>query len=88
LEERERLYHAARSEAPDARPAFLAKALPVVTNNINIPKPSPGDPALLTRVPRDFVEMLSQFNEHWADEPSVFARYARHSRQASGCRRR
>ena len=33
-----------------------------------------------TGVPRDFVEMPSQFNEHWADEPSVFARYARHYR--------
>ena len=33
-----------------------------------------------TSVPRDFVEMPSQFNEHWADEPSVFARYARHHR--------
>jgi len=29
-------------------------------------------------VPRDFVEMASQFNEHWALEPSVFANYARH----------
>jgi peptidyl-dipeptidase Dcp len=28
--------------------------------------------------PRDFVEFPSQFNEHWADEPSVFANYARH----------
>jgi len=31
-----------------------------------------------TSVPRDFVEMPSQFNEHWADESTVFARYARH----------
>jgi peptidyl-dipeptidase Dcp len=31
-----------------------------------------------TAVPRDFVEFPSQFNEHWADEPSVFANYARH----------
>jgi peptidyl-dipeptidase Dcp len=31
-----------------------------------------------TNVPRDFVEFPSQFNEHWALEPSVFARYARH----------
>jgi peptidyl-dipeptidase Dcp len=81
---------------------------PVVTNNANFPKPSPGNPALLTldqvrtvfhefghalhslfsnvvhpslsgtNVPRDFVEMPSQFNEHWGDEPSVFANYARH----------
>src|SRR5678816_2453502 len=27
---------------------------------------------------RDFVEFPSQFNEHWALEPSVFAHYARH----------
>jgi peptidyl-dipeptidase Dcp len=83
---------------------------PVVTNTANFPKPSSGNPALLTLdqvrtmfhefghalhglfsdvrypslsgtgVPRDFVEMPSQFNEHWADEPSVFARYARHYR--------
>jgi peptidyl-dipeptidase Dcp len=86
----------------------LLDTRPVVTNTANFPKPSPGDPALLTidqvramfhefghalhglfsnvqypslsgtAVPRDFVEMPSQFNEHWADEPSVFARYARH----------
>jgi peptidyl-dipeptidase Dcp len=86
----------------------LLDTRPVVTNTANFPKPSPGDPALLTidqvrtmfhefghalhglfsnvqypslsgtTVPRDFVEMPSQFNEHWADEPSVFARYARH----------
>jgi peptidyl-dipeptidase Dcp len=31
-----------------------------------------------TGVPRDFVEFPSQFNEHWADEPSVFANYAKH----------
>ena len=29
-------------------------------------------------VPRDFVEMPSQFNEHWALEPTVFANYAKH----------
>ena len=29
-------------------------------------------------VPRDFVEFPSQFNEHWALEPSVLANYARH----------
>ncbi len=88
----------------------LLGTLPVVTNTANFPKPSAGDPALLTLdqvrtmfhefghalhglfsnvrypslsgtgVPRDFVEMPSQFNEHWADEPSVFARYGRHYR--------
>jgi peptidyl-dipeptidase Dcp len=31
-----------------------------------------------TSVARDFVELPSQFNEHWATEPSVFASYARH----------
>jgi peptidyl-dipeptidase Dcp len=29
-------------------------------------------------VPRDFVEVPSQFNEHWALYPTVFAHYARH----------
>src|SRR6202011_3416413 len=32
-----------------------------------------------TNVPRDFVEFPSQFNEHWALEPVVFAHYAKHS---------
>jgi len=31
-----------------------------------------------TSVPRDFVEFPSQFNEHWATDPAVFAHYARH----------
>jgi peptidyl-dipeptidase Dcp len=31
-----------------------------------------------TNVPRDFVEFPSQFNEHWASEPRVFANYAKH----------
>jgi peptidyl-dipeptidase Dcp len=31
-----------------------------------------------TKVPRDFVEFPSQFNEHWASEPAVFANYAKH----------
>ncbi len=31
-----------------------------------------------TGVPRDFVEFPSQFNEHWASDPKVFANYARH----------
>ena len=31
-----------------------------------------------TAVPRDFVEYPSQFNEHWALEPTVLANYARH----------
>jgi peptidyl-dipeptidase Dcp len=32
----------------------------------------------LGSVPRDFVEFPSQFNEHWALEPAVFANYAKH----------
>ena len=28
--------------------------------------------------PRDWVEFPSQFNEHWAEEPTVFANYAKH----------
>jgi peptidyl-dipeptidase Dcp len=31
-----------------------------------------------TSVPRDFVEFPSQFNEHWALDPTVFANYAKH----------
>ena len=31
-----------------------------------------------TATPRDFVEFPSQFNEHWASYPSVFAHYAKH----------
>jgi peptidyl-dipeptidase Dcp len=33
-----------------------------------------------TSVPRDFVEFPSQFNEHWASEPRVFANFAKHFR--------
>lgn len=31
-----------------------------------------------TNTPRDFVEFPSQFNEHWALDPKVFAHYAKH----------
>jgi peptidyl-dipeptidase Dcp len=31
-----------------------------------------------TNVPRDFVEFPSQFNEHWALEPTILANYANH----------
>ena len=31
-----------------------------------------------TSVARDFVELPSQFNEHWATEPSILANYAMH----------
>ncbi|HEY7957629.1 MAG TPA: M3 family metallopeptidase [Polyangia bacterium] len=33
-----------------------------------------------TNTPRDFVEFPSQFNEHWALDPKVFAHYARHEK--------
>jgi len=39
----------------------------------NVKYPSFGGSA----VPRDFVEFPSQFNEHWAMEPAVFANYAK-----------
>lgn len=83
----------------------LTGEMPVVTNNLNIPKPEAGKPTLLTwdevttafhefghalhgffqdvrypyfsmNVPRDFVEYPSQYNEMWADWPSVLAHYA------------
>ena len=31
-----------------------------------------------TQTPRDFVEFPSQFNEHWATNPEVFAHFAKH----------
>lgn len=31
-----------------------------------------------TNVPRDFVEMPSQFHEHWATDPAVLSNYAKH----------
>jgi len=31
-----------------------------------------------TATARDFVEFPSQFNEHWASYPAVFAHYAKH----------
>ncbi len=31
-----------------------------------------------TKTPRDFKEFPSQFNEHWASDPKVFANYAKH----------
>ena len=34
--------------------------------------------SLNSGIPRDFVEFPSQFNEHWAEDPAVFAHYARH----------
>jgi len=37
-------------------------------------------PRLAGNMPRDFVEVPSQFNEHWALDPEVFAHYARHYR--------
>lgn len=76
----------------------------VVYNVANLPKPAPGQPALISfddvttmfhefghalhgffgrlsypslgASARDFVEFPSQFNEHWALDPKVFANYA------------
>jgi peptidyl-dipeptidase Dcp len=45
-------------------------ALHGMFQNVNYPT--------LAGTPRDFVEFPSQFNEHWALEPIVFAHYARH----------
>ena len=42
-----------------------------IFSNVTYPSQSGG-------VPRDFVELPSQFNEHWALEPTVFANYAKH----------
>lgn len=83
----------------------LQKTQPVIVNVANLPKPAPGEPALLDfdnvrtmfhefghalhsmfalqkypgrRVPRDFVEFPSQFNEHWAMNPVVLKNYAIH----------
>ncbi|HXJ05650.1 MAG TPA: peptidyl-dipeptidase Dcp [Candidatus Acidoferrum sp.] len=86
----------------------LLGMLPVVYNVANLPKPAPGEPALIsftdvttmfhefghalhgmfanteypslsgTATARDFVEFPSQFNEHWALYPAVFAHYAKH----------
>jgi peptidyl-dipeptidase Dcp len=86
----------------------LLGMLPVVYNVANLPKPAPGEPALIsftdvttmfhefghalngmfanteypslsgTATARDFVEFPSQFNEHWASYPAVFANFAKH----------
>jgi peptidyl-dipeptidase Dcp len=91
----------------------LLGTLPVVYNVANLPKPAPGEPALIsfsdvitmfhefghglhgmfahteypslsgTATARDFVEFPSQFNEHWALYPAVFAHYARHYRSGA-----
>ncbi len=45
-------------------------ALHGMFQNVNYPT--------LAGTPRDFVEFPSQFNEHWALEPAVFANYAKH----------
>lgn len=37
-------------------------------------------PSLASDIPRDFVEFPSQFNEHWLNDPTVFAHFARHSK--------
>jgi peptidyl-dipeptidase Dcp len=45
-------------------------ALHAMFSNIRYP--------MLGGVSRDFVEFPSQFNEHWAADPAVFANYAKH----------
>ena len=82
----------------------LLGTTPVIYNVANLPKPAPGQPALISfedattmfhefghalhgffanlaypslgASARDFVEFPSQFNEHWALDPKVFANYA------------
>ena len=44
-------------------------ALQAMMSNVRYPRSS---------MPRDFVEVPSQFNEHWALYPAVFAHYAKH----------
>ncbi len=39
-----------------------------------------------TSVARDFVEFPSQFNEHWATYPAIFAHYAKHYKTGARCR--
>jgi peptidyl-dipeptidase Dcp len=84
----------------------LLGTTPVIYNVANLPKPAPGQPALISfddvttmfhefghalhgffaqlaypslgASARDFVEFPSQFNEHWALDPKVFANYAAH----------
>jgi peptidyl-dipeptidase Dcp len=84
----------------------LLGTTPVIYNVANLPKPAPGQPALISfddattmfhefghalhglfsqlaypslgAGARDFVEFPSQFNEHWALDPKVFANYAVH----------
>jgi peptidyl-dipeptidase Dcp len=84
----------------------LLGTTPVIYNVANLPKPAPGQPALISfddvttmfhefghalhglfaqlaypslgASARDFVEFPSQFNEHWALDPTVFANYAVH----------
>ena len=41
-----------------------------------------------TQTPRDFVEFPSQFNEHWASYPAVFAHYAKHYKTGAAHARR
>ena len=81
------------------------RIVPIVTIVCNFPKPSEGEPSLLSvdeattlfhefghglhglfrdvhyngvsTVPRDFVELPSQIDEHWAFEPEVLKYYAK-----------
>lgn len=49
----------------------LGHGLNSLLSNVTYPSQNGGNP-------RDFVELPSQFNEHWALEPSIFANYAKH----------
>ena len=79
------VYNVANFEKPAAgQPALLSSgdvttmfhefghALHGMLSNVRYPRLAG------TSVPRDFVEFPSQFNEHWAFEPTVFANYAKH----------
>jgi peptidyl-dipeptidase Dcp len=72
------------SKAADGQPTLLTfdnvttmfhefgHALHGMLSNVKYPTLSGAN------VPRDFVEFPSQFNEHWALEPKVFANFAKH----------
>jgi peptidyl-dipeptidase Dcp len=89
-------------------PSGLTNTKPILVNVLNLTKPEPGQPALISfddvttlfhefghaihgmvsvqyypsedglNSPTDVIEFPSQFNEHWALDPVVFAHYAKH----------
>ena len=64
--------HPAQLSFDDVTTMFheFGHALHAMFSNIRYP--------MLGSVSRDFVEFPSQFNEHWATDPTVFANYAKH----------